>query len=99
MKVRITARARSHVRGRREWWVRHRPAAVALFDEELEQALHLVAEMPMAGTPWPTARNAKLRRMLMPRTHSHVYFHFDETAGVVVVLAVWGAARGRAPKL
>jgi hypothetical protein len=35
----------------------------------------------------------------MPRTHSHVYFYLDEKAAVVVVLAVWGAARGRAPKL
>ena len=41
MKVRITPRARSHVRGRQAWWAQHRPAAVSLFDEELEQALHL----------------------------------------------------------
>jgi plasmid stabilization system protein ParE len=99
VKVRITARARSHVRGRQAWWAQHRPAAVALFDEELEQALHLVREMPGAGAPWPTERNPGLRRVLMPRTHSHLYFYFDEKARTVVVLAVWGAARGRAPKL
>lgn len=99
MKVRITARGRAHVRGRRSWWVQHRPAATDLFDDELEQAFRTISELPQTGVPWPTARNPKIRRLLMPRTHSHVYFFLDESAGAVVVLAVWGAARGRAPKL
>jgi len=35
----------------------------------------------------------------MPKTHNHVYFYVDEPRTAVVILAVWGAARGRGPKL
>jgi hypothetical protein len=40
-----------------------------------------------------------LRRILMPRTENHVYFVVDETAEMVNVLAIWGAPKGRTPKL
>jgi len=33
----------------------------------------------------------------MPKTHNHVYYAVEATE--VVVLAVWGAPRGRGPKL
>lgn len=99
MKLRITPRAESQARGRRAWWVEHRPAAPNLFDEELERALRLICETPEAGVPWRTARQPELRRLLMPRTHHHVYFYVDRSEPAVVILAVWGAARGRGPKL
>jgi hypothetical protein len=35
----------------------------------------------------------------MPRTENHVYFLVDETAEAVHVLAIWGAPKGRTPKL
>ena len=99
MKLRITPRARSQARGRRAWWVDHRPAAPDLFDEELAQTLHLVRETPETAVRWPTARNPELRRILMPKTHNHVYFYVDEPRAAVVIVTVWGAARGRGPKL
>jgi hypothetical protein len=40
-----------------------------------------------------------LRRILMPRTENHVYFEVDEMTQTVHVLAVWGAPKGRTPKL
>lgn len=35
----------------------------------------------------------------MPRTENHVYFQVDEATRTVHVLAVWGAPRGRGPRL
>jgi len=81
------------------WWVEHRPAAPTLFADELEATLKQVCEMPGAGVAWPTPRRSSLRRILMPRTRNHVYFRVDEQHQIVVVLAVWGAAKQRGPKL
>jgi plasmid stabilization system protein ParE len=99
VKLRITPRAQSQARARRAWWTEHRAAAPSLFDEELEQTLRLISETPEVGLRWPTARNPELRRLLMPKTHNHVYFYVDRAGAAVVILAVWGAARGRSPKL
>ena len=35
----------------------------------------------------------------MPKTEHHVYFRVNETGATVHVLAVWGAPRGRGPRL
>jgi hypothetical protein len=35
----------------------------------------------------------------MPRTQNYVYFMVDAAADVVQVLAIWGAPRGKTPKL
>lgn len=99
MKLQILPRAQAQVRSKRAWWIEHRPDAPRLFDEELGRAFELVRETPGAGAPWPTERSPGLRRLLVSRIHAHLYFAVDEGAGVIVVLALWGAARGRAPKL
>jgi len=99
VKVRITARAQLQVRGRKVWWAENRPAAPALFEEELVRTLRLISEQPEAGVRWPTAKNPRLRRVLMTETHHHVYFQVDQPGNTVVVLTVWGAQRGRGPSL
>lgn len=99
MKVRITARARVQVRGRKAWWAENRPAAPTLFEEELYRTLRLISELPEAAVRWPTARNPRLRRVLMTETHHHVYFYVDQPENTVVILTVWGAQRGRGPSL
>jgi len=35
----------------------------------------------------------------MPRTQNHIFFVVDEKAQTIHVLAIWGAARERSPKL
>jgi hypothetical protein len=35
----------------------------------------------------------------MPTTEQHVYYTVDEAAGEIVIETVWGAPRGRGPKL
>jgi hypothetical protein len=40
-----------------------------------------------------------VRRVLLRKTRTHVYYSVDEDAELVTVLAVWGAPKGRGPKL
>ena len=40
-----------------------------------------------------------VRRVLLPKTGTHVYYSVDEDADLVTVVAVWGAPKGRGPKL
>ncbi len=84
---------------RRAWWAENRLAAPTLFDDEVDGALRLISELPGAGVMWPTARNPRMRRVLMSETHHHVYFYVDEAKKTVVIVAVWGAPRGSGPKL
>jgi hypothetical protein len=35
----------------------------------------------------------------MPRTEQHIYYTVDEASDVIVIETVWGARRGRGPKL
>jgi plasmid stabilization system protein ParE len=99
VKVRITRRAEAHFKRRRAWWTENRFAAPALFDDEFDGVLRLIFEMPAAGVMWPTARNPRMRRVLMSETHHHIYFYVDEAKRTVVIVAVWGAPRGSGPKL
>jgi len=40
-----------------------------------------------------------MRRVLMPKTERHVYYSVDEAIQSVVVHVIWGARKGRGPKL
>jgi plasmid stabilization system protein ParE len=81
------------------WWRDHRPLASDLFTNELEETFAFLCEHPGAGVHWPTARRPNLRRILMPRTENHIYFRVDDASQAVHVLAIWGAPRGRGPRL
>jgi hypothetical protein len=37
--------------------------------------------------------------VLLPKTRNHVYFEVDAERDLVIVLALWGAPRGRGPRL
>ena len=49
------------------------------------------------GTPYETDLDFSVRRVLLRRTAYHVYFGLN--GDELVVLSVWGARRGRGPKL
>jgi hypothetical protein len=54
--------------------------------------------MPCLGSVYEQANlDVEVRRLLMPKTHNHVYYAV--TATEIVVLTVWGAPKGRGPKL
>ena len=99
MKLRVGKLAQRQAARIERWWREHRLLAPDLFTDELEQIFAHLCEQAGAGVRWPTARRPKLRRILMPRTENHVYFQVDEATRTVHVLAVWGAPRGRGPRL
>jgi plasmid stabilization system protein ParE len=91
--------ARAQAAARRAWWVENRPAASALFDEELESALRDLAERP-ASIPVLLVRDElAIRRWLLPKTRCHIYYVIDASRGVVEILSLWGASMGRRPPL
>ncbi len=99
MKLRVGRRAQRQADKMEEWWVANRPAAPSLFTDELEETFQRICDMPGAGVHWPTPRRPNLRRILAPRTQNHVYFRVDDKTQTVHVLAVWGAPKGRGPRL
>lgn len=99
MQLRIGKRAKAQAARMEEWWVAHREDARGLFTDELEHTFHRLCATVEAGVRWPTARRPNLRRILMPRTRTHVYFAVDVQADTVHVIALWGAPRARPPKL
>lgn len=80
------------------WWRAHRDTS-DLFARELASVLACIAVDPTMGTIYGEREGVPIRRVLLPKTRSHVYYEVDDAAGIVMILAVWGAPRGRGPKL
>ncbi|MHB8727385.1 MAG: hypothetical protein ACYC9Z_18740 [Casimicrobiaceae bacterium] len=80
------------------WWQEY-TSAPFLFDDEFEGALLLLLSMPKVGIPCPTRKRPHLRRILLVKTEYHVYFSLERDESVIVIHSVWGARRGRVPKL
>jgi plasmid stabilization system protein ParE len=99
VKLRVGSQAQAQADKLEDWWGANRPSAPTLFTDELEATLRLLRTMPGGGIGWPTPRRPTLRRILMPMTQNHVNFRVDHALETVFVLAVWGAPRGRVPKL
>ncbi len=96
MRVRFTPRALREAERKKEWWRENRDES-ALFDDELAETLKQIAETPTLGSFVPSGLDVPIRRVLMTKTANHLYFTSTEAESVV--LAVWGAARRRRPKL
>ena len=96
MKVELSEEARGQVREIDAWWRENRPAARDLFARELANALTMLEQMPTLGTRYEEG-SKPVRRILLRRSHYHLYF--DEQAERLFVVAVWSAHRGRGPKL
>lgn len=96
MKVELSEEAEAHVLAIDTWWREKRQAVAPLFAGELEQVLKALQETPTLGTVYRT-RTMTTRRVLLPRTHYHVYF--VQEANRLYVVAVWSAFRGSGPEL
>ncbi len=79
------------------WWQKNRPIAPNLFDDEMALAVERMRTSPTVGAVYPSSFGRPVRRVLMPKTKNHVYYAIREDE--IVVLSVWGAPRGRGPKL
>ena len=99
MNVRFSHRAQRRAAIVAAWWRANRPAAPDLFLEELEEAKRRLTDQPHPGLVYETMRGRVMHRMLLRKSNQHVYYTVDETARVVTVQTIWGARRGRGPKL
>ena len=95
MNVELSEEAEAHVLEIDAWWRDNRQAE-DLFTDELEVTLAALGETPTLGTKYECGRPG-VQRLLLPRTHYHLYFVRDPNR--VYVLAIWSAFRGRGPRL
>ncbi len=93
-RVRFTATAQEHVRREETWWRENRTYAEILA-AELEDAVHVLAILPGAGTPYIYADVPDVRRLYLRKIACHLYYTFDEHE--VIIRALWGARCERAP--
>lgn len=80
-----------------DWWRANRPAAPALFAEELAAAFELIANAPRIGRRRQHRDVPGLRRLLLRATRYHVYYAPGPDGRRLFVLAVWSAVRGKTP--
>lgn len=95
MRVELSAEAGAQVQRIDTWWRENRPGVPDLFTNELEAALLTLELAPTPGARY--APKPPVRRLLLRRTHHHLYF--IEESGRLLVLAVWSAFRGHGPEL
>jgi plasmid stabilization system protein ParE len=93
----LSPRAQQHVAVIHAWWLENRSAAPTLFIDEIGALESELADGNLTGTAY--ALDPPARRVLLQRCRYHVYYEIDEARGVVQVLAVWHASRGRGPAL
>lgn len=98
MKIRVSSRAQREADRHDAWWRANRPGAPDLLIRELLHVLELLEGNPNLGAPYDAKHfEAPVRRVLMKKTERHVYYgHLGDE---LIILAVWGARRGRGPKL
>jgi plasmid stabilization system protein ParE len=95
----VSKRARRQIERIQAWWIEHRPAARGLFLEELAVAEQQLRAAPEVGSTYMEHPGGAIRRLLLPRTHHHLYYRHQPDREVLTVLAVWGSPRGRGPRL
>lgn len=89
MRVDLSAEASEQASEIDTWWREHRPSAPDLFENELSQPLARLSETPSLGTPYAAKG---VRRLLLRRSHYHVYFVVE--AERLYVVAIGSAFRG-----
>jgi plasmid stabilization system protein ParE len=99
VRTRLAGPARRQADRIDRWWRDNRSSARDLFARELAEARDLLAATPDAGTPYVERQGVLVRRLLLPRTQHHVYYEVNRVEDMVMIVAVWGAPRGRGPKL
>ena len=95
LRVRVSARAVSHIRVAAEWWQRNRPAAPGAVRKDIGEALMLLARQPGIGVVDDGSRTEGVRRLLVGRIRYFIYYR--TTPDAIEVLAVWHVSRGERP--
>jgi plasmid stabilization system protein ParE len=97
LRVKISARAASHVRQAAEWWAENCPAAPGAIRTDIGNALTLLAGQPGIGAAYEGARTQGVRRLLVGRIRYFICYR--ATRDTLEVLAVWHVSRGKQPSL
>ncbi len=99
MKVRLTARAERELERVRRRWREHRPGVPDLVLDELLAAQDHLVTAPHTGRPCGEHQGRTLRFWLLPKTAYKAYYTVNDAEQMVVIHSIWGARRGRGPKL
>ena len=68
LRVKVSARAASHIRKAAQWWAEIRPAAPGAVRQDIGDALALLAQQPGIGAAYNGAKTKGVRRLLVGRT-------------------------------
>jgi hypothetical protein len=98
MRVVFTDGARRAAADLDAWWRENRDH-IDVFAQELDAAVSELGTGASSIAVYAATRRGLVRRLLLPKTNNHVYFVIDATAGVVRVVALWGASRRGGPRL
>lgn len=85
-----------------DWWRENRPGVADTFEREFEEVTSkLIAMSPRSpiGTVHTVNRGKTIRKVLLRKTKQHIYYSIDDVSDTVVIRTIWGARRGRPPKL
>jgi len=99
VKVRLSGPARKKTDQLDRWWREHRSETRDLFAQEFADAQRQLALSGERGIIYGERNGAVVRRLLLPKTGTHVYFEIDPAKGVVMIFMLWGARKGRGPNL
>jgi len=98
VKVKITKRAEKRIEIVDRFWRKNRVEAPDLLKEELAAAEARLLEDPNAGVAC-IVRGKNYLRLLLPKTEQWLYYKVRPQQNLIVVRTIWGARRGRDPKL
>jgi hypothetical protein len=98
VRLLFTPEAEEHAAECDRWWREHRDAH-DLFARELAAVRTQLREAPKIGSMYTVLDGLPVRRVMLRKTRVHVYYSVDDDAELITVLAVWGAPKGRGPKL
>jgi plasmid stabilization system protein ParE len=99
VKARFSPRALRRMKVVATWWRQNRRAVPTLFDDELDAAIDRLKDRPDSGAVYQTIGGEIIRRTLLPKSAQYVYYAVDTVNEVIVIYTIWGARRGRGPKL
>jgi plasmid stabilization system protein ParE len=99
LPVVFTRRAAREVEAAAEWWRVNRLDAPGAVQDELADALALIAAQPGCGVSSMGRKFRVVRRVHLARIDYHVYYRLAPRLRRVEILAFWHARRGSAPKL
>jgi len=98
VKAFISKRAAQAAERIAERWRRH-AGDPDIFPRELLEAIELLETTRSPGSPFPTPRRPRLKRLLLRKSRCHIYFEVDEPGQTIRILHIWDGRRERPPRL